>query len=320
MSIQIRGTSGTNANTTTSGELLTAARLTDINNGGLPVRFGSETPTTATINGGAAGIIVGPVDVSNAGNVTFIIANADPNVPYDGRPYIVFEQSSDAVTWAALPVMRSDTNVVKADRLLEPGVAGVQLMFDGETEGANWVRVRVVSGPATKALTITVQPGVFPFTPAVAVVTPARTSVLVSAVNHAVGASGVENPLTLTQVRGGVAFITGTSFVSATAGRTFRTQSITLSQVGNSTNNAASTVFRLRFNVTGPATVTSPAVLSCRIATISEPGDYEAISLPFPDGFDVAGDGVAQFMWTVQSTYGGAAPPTVDFLQVGYEF
>lgn len=320
MSILIRGTSGTNAQTTTDGELLTAARLTDINNGGLPVRFGSQTPTTTTINGGAAGIIVGPVDVSNSGNVTFIVANAEPNTPYDGRPYLVFEQSSDATTWAALPVMRSDTNVVKADRLLEPGAAGKQLMFDGETEGANWVRVRVVTGPATNALTITIQPGIFPFTPAVAVVHPARTSVLVSAVNHAVGASGIENPLTLTQVRGGIAFTTGTSFISATAGRTFRTQSITLSQVGNSTNNAASTVFRLRFNVTGPATVTSPVVLACRLATVSEPGHYEAISLPFPDGFDVAGDGVAQFMWTVQSTYAGAAPPTVDFLQVGYEF
>lgn len=320
MSIIIKsGDSGALASVTNDGELKTATRLSDIDQGGLPVRFGSKPAVTATINPGSAGIIVGPVDVSTAGNVTFVIANADAANPFDGQPYLVFEQSSDAVSWAALPVMRSDTNVVKAERLLEPNLVGRQLMFDGETEGANWVRVRVVTGPSTHGMTVTVQPGIFPFTPSMAIVTPARTTVLISGVNLGVGASGVENPLTLTRVRGGVEVVTAASFTES-PGKTFRTQSITLSQVGNSTNNAASSVFRLRFNTTGPATVTSPVMLSCRLATIAEPGAYAAISLPFPDGFDVAGNGIAQFMWTVQCTYGGNLPPTVDFLQVGYEY
>lgn len=320
MSIQIRGANGTTAQVTPDGELRTAVRLTDINSGGLPVRFGSKTPVIATINGGASGITVGPVDVASAGNVTFIVSNAIPDQPYDGAPLLVMEQSSDMISWAALPVVRSDTNVVRADRLLEPNTANRQLMFDGEVEGANYVRCRVVTGPATKAMTITVQPGIFPFTPAVTVVTPTRTSVLVSTVNHAVGTSGVETPLTLTRVRGGAEFITANNFTS-TRGRTFRTQSITLSQVGNSTTNAASTVFRLRLSPTNPTTLANSAVmLACRVATISEPGAYQAISLPFPEGFDFAGDGVSSFMWTMTSTYSGSAPPTVDFLQVGYEF
>lgn len=319
MSIILRsGSGGSLADVTNAGELVTAARLTGAPTGGLPISLGDLPATSYPIPPGSSGVIAGPIEVGAAGNVTFIVKNTNDLTPWQGVPHLVFEQSDDAITWAALPVMRSDSNVVRPDRLLAAGASGVQLMFDAECEGANFVRCRVVTGPTAYGFTVVIQPGMLPFTPSIAVVEPQRTTVTMFGTNLPVGSTDTETALTLTRVRG-AEVVSATSF-GVNPGRTFRSSFTHFSMVGNSSSSAARCTFRLRMNPSGPVTTTSPVLFEVRIATTAVSGAYQNIMMPLPDGAEFAGDGVTQFGYTVNATYSGGAAPTVDVTTVGYEY
>lgn len=315
MSVQLRGTDGRLVDVTSGGELKTFTRI-DPDAGSLPVKSANLPTVYASFAPGTTGI-VGPLDVTEAGNVTFILKNTDPALPFGGSPQMTLEQSDDGVSWAALPAVRTDTNVVKADRFVTGNTPYNSYMFDAECEGVNYVRVRVTVGCATNPMTIGIVPGGTPFTPAVAITEPVRRTVLVSGANLAVGASGVDTMLTLNRVVHGREFDTSTSFLIP-AGKKYRFTNFLVSQVGNSSTSSARTTFQLRFSPTGPVTTASPVMMSTRIATVAQSGDYNNIVLPIPEGFEVAGDGQVQFGMSVNSTF--SAAPTVDVLWVGYEY
>lgn len=131
---------------------------------GVPV-VGASLPTTSgAIAAGSTGT-VGPLDVSKAGNVTFIVKNTVAASPWGGAPVLIFEQSDDSVSWAAVSVVRSDTGLSASTHALGTGAANAELMFDSAMEGVNWVRCRVTTGPTTNGLTIVIQPGGMPFSP-----------------------------------------------------------------------------------------------------------------------------------------------------------
>lgn len=109
-------------------------------------------------------------DVSEAGNVTFIIKNTVAANAFAGNPVIVLEQSDDATSWAPLLAVHSGTGQVASTFTLTPNTANTEVMIDASVEGVNWVRARVTTGPTTNAMTVVISGGGMPFTPVVATI------------------------------------------------------------------------------------------------------------------------------------------------------
>lgn len=277
------------------------------------------TPTTVTVPAATTGVY-GPVDVTTAGNVTFIIKNAAPATPWTGTPTVVFEQSDDSLSWTPLVAVRSDTGEPFSTHTLAAGAANTSIMFNAALQGATAVRVRVTAGTTTGALTLVAQPGGLAFTPAVAVAAPARTNVALYGTALPVGTTGTETLLTLTQQKGVAAAVNANSYL-VPAGRRLRLQTLAFTMVGNATAAAATCIFRLRYNPAGPVTATStPILLPARTAAPSTASSFTSLVMPLPaDGYEIAGDGTAQFGVTVTPTFTTNAP-TVDVLLLGYEY
>lgn len=286
--------------------------------GGLSIKGANGTPVSLNLAAGATGIL-GPIDVSEFGNVSFILKNQVAATAYTGNPVIVFEQSDDGVSWSSMQVVRTDTNSPMSTVVMAPGAANTSVMFDVGVEGVGYVRARVVVGTTTGGLTLVGQPGGLPFSPIVSVAQPVRLPVLLSGVSLPVGASGSEVLLTMTQQKGITATSPSTSF-STPMGKRFRIQTMLLSQVGNNTATVATTIFRMRYNASGPVTTASnPVMMQARLATPAQAGAYQQIVLPIPDGFELQGDGVGTFGVSVNSVY-VSNPPTVDVMITGYEY
>ncbi|WP_394999737.1 hypothetical protein [Acinetobacter sp.] len=137
--------------------------------GGLAVRGASITGTSGAIAAAATGTI-GPVDVSEAGNVTFVLKNTVAASAWAGTPVLVFEQSDDNISWALLAVTRSDTGMTNSTHTLQVGAPSTSIMFDAALEGVNYVRCRVTTGPTTNGITVVIQPSGMPFTPVVSTI------------------------------------------------------------------------------------------------------------------------------------------------------
>lgn len=275
-------------------------------------------PTTVTVNAATAGVL-GPVDITAAGNVTFIVRATNPATGWTGNPVVVFEQSDDGTSWTPLVTVRSDTCQVSATHFLGAGAANTALVFDAALEGVSQVRARLTTGTATGGLTLVAQPGPLAFSPVVSIVPPQRTALTLYGTALAVGATGVETLLTLSQQKGTAAVVAGTGYVIP-AGKRLRVQSLAFTQVGNATAAAAASVFRMRLNPAGAVAVASvPILLPARLASPAAATSFQQLSIPLAEGMEIAGDGVASFGFTVQATYTTTAP-TVDVLLVGYEY
>jgi hypothetical protein len=287
-------------------------------NGGLAVKGSSFAATYGTFAAGATGT-VGPVEVSEAGNVTFIIKNTVPATAFTGKPTIVLEQSDDGVSWGPLVGVRSDTNLSTSTHVLTGGI-GVNgaVMIDCGAEGVAYVRARVTVGPTTAGMTVGIQPGGMPFSPTVSVSYPVRTTFNMFAVSIS-PTSTIEQLFNLTRASGTSANTTGTNFLLE-AGSRYRIGSIVCSQVGHSTATRADTTFRLRLNNSGAATVSSnPVLWAARIGTPATSGAYETFQQTFPEGMELIGDGVAQFAFTYACNY-TTNPPTLNISVHGYEY
>jgi len=138
--------------------------------GGLAVR--GALPATQTLPVTAATPVTGAgLDVSEAGNVSFIVKNTVAATAYTGVPVIVFEQSDDNVSWGPLPVT-STAGATSSSPAIATGAANAEQFFDAGLEGVNWVRVRVVTAQATNGMTVVTQPGGMAFSPSVSAVAP----------------------------------------------------------------------------------------------------------------------------------------------------
>lgn len=300
------GTSGNLASIEADGSMRVTARGAAI------------ASTSATIAAGATGAL-GPFDVSTAGNVSFIVKNALATAGWTGNPVIVFEQSDDQVSWTPLITVRSDTSQALSLHALGPGAPNTSIVFDAGLEGVNWARARITTATTTGALTIVAQPGGLAFSPSVALVYPQRLSVVVYGAALAVGTSGTESLLTLTQQKGLATTNVANSF-TVPAGRRFRLQSMVITQVGSATATAGTTVFRLRYNPAGAVTTAStPILMQSRLAAPAQATSFQQLALPIPDNMEMPGDGIGQYGVTVTPTFTTNAP-TIDVLLVGYEY
>jgi hypothetical protein len=150
--------------------------------GGVAVR--GVLPPIQTLAVTAATPVTGTgLNVSEAGNVTFIVKNTTAATAFTGVPVIAFEQSDDNVSWCPLAV--TSVNLATASQpVIATGVANVSQMFDAAIEGVNWVRVRVITAQATNGMTVITQPGGMAFSPSVASIAPAPA---VSALSNVTG-------------------------------------------------------------------------------------------------------------------------------------
>jgi hypothetical protein len=152
--------------------------------GGLAVR--GALPAIQTLAVTAATPVTGTgLDVSEAGNVSFVIKNTVAATAYTGVPVIVFEQSDDNVSWGPLQV----TGVLGATSSSPPiatGAANASQFFDAACEGVNWVRVRVVTAQSANGMTVVTQPGGMAFSPSVSAVAPAPPTGVITSVAAAI--------------------------------------------------------------------------------------------------------------------------------------
>ena len=134
--------------------------------GGLAVK-GATLPAVSGAVAVATPATIGPADVADAGNATFIVKNTVAASAWAGAPVLVFEQSDDNVSWGPLLTVRSDTAAAASTFTLGVGVANASLMFDAAVEGVNWVRCRATTAPTTNGLTVVIQPGGMAYAPVV---------------------------------------------------------------------------------------------------------------------------------------------------------
>lgn len=149
------------------------------------------------------------LNVSEAGNVSFIVKNTLPATAYQGNPVVVFEQSDDGVSWAPLPVVSTMATgaVFTGPITLPAGVANTSIIFDAGLEGVNWVRARVTTAPSTSGMTIVMAPGGMAFEPAVATMLPTQPASTV--VTAAAAVSTAATATTPTPPAGQYVYVTG---------------------------------------------------------------------------------------------------------------
>jgi hypothetical protein len=146
-----------------------------------------------------------------------------------------------------------------------------------------------------------------------------RTAIVLFAVGAASGATATETAITLTKSAGTAATTAAATFV-VTSGKTFRITGITVGTRGHATATLQTTTFNLRLNTAGAVTTTStPVLLSARAATPATTLAWDRVSIPIPDGLEIAGNGTVQFGITAASTFITNAP-TWDVLITGYEY
>lgn len=301
--------------------------------GGVSVKGAVIIGASASVAAAGTGTI-GPVDVSEAGNVTFVVKNTVAASAYAGTPVLVFEQSDDNVSWGPLSAVRSDTSASSSTFTLAANTASASLMFDSAVEGVNWVRCRVTTGPATNAMTIVIATGGMPFSPAVTSVNQPITKgvqgttgvttqdlkdsgrVMVTYTATALAGVTAEALVSLTPYRDLAAGTAATTH-AVTAGKRLRLQTLTLTMRSTSTVNVGGLV---RFRMLGGAVLVgspvhnSVACMSSNLAT-AVIGNAMSYQLTFPDGFELSG--AMQFGLTQLAS---AITATMDVQVTGYEY
>jgi hypothetical protein len=290
-------------------------------NGGLSVK-GTSIPGVSTSIAAAGTGTIGPVDVSEAGNVTFVVKNTVAASAYAGNPVLVFEQSDDNVSWGPLIVVRADTGAQGSTVTLAPNVANVSLMFDAGIEGVSWVRVRVTTGPVTNALTVAIVVGGMPFSPSVATLD--KKDIGRNQVNFfmtvPVLTTVTDALMSLTGYKSGAAVGAVTAPAVVSAGKTLRIVSATLTYVATATAGTAK--FTLRANTAGVVVLASPAVqvwIAGGQAVVA--GVSQTVSIPIPDGFEfAAGTGIGISMVGLSPTQVAAIAGYGQISLHGFEY
>lgn len=281
--------------------------------GGLAVRGGVITGQSLAVV--AATPVTGTgLDVSEAGNVTFIVKNTVAATAYTGAPVIVFEQSDDNVSWGPLIVVRGDTGLAGSTVTLSAGSSNGEIMFDAALEGVNYVRARVTTAQTLNGMTIVTQPGTLPFAPSVAVsAAPAITKgtqgtsgFMVQRLHdsgrnvtnyfHAVPiiTTVAEVMQTLTGYKSGAAVVATATPAVVTAGKTYRITHVEITYIAATVIGSARV--NLRANLSGAGVVGSPLVKSWQVGipAVFTAGSAMTYSFDYPEGLEFpAGTGIA---------------------------
>jgi hypothetical protein len=324
--------------------------------GGLSVK--GTSPTGQTLAVVATTPITGAgLDVSEAGNVTFVVKNTVAATAFTGVPVIVFEQSDDNVQWAPLPVAGA---TVSSSPVIATGASNTEQMFDAGMEGVNWVRVRVTTAQTANGMTVVTIPGGMPFSPFVAIagigkfaidqttdgttnmvsggaivkgtadahgftMQPMRDCGRVSVMLTATVAStaATETLITLTKSLGLAGTTTGSS-LAITSGKKFRIQSITASARNTTGTTLGIVTVRLRGAVAGATTNASPLQFSTSVAlTAAINVSVLFPSTQVPDGFEIDSNaGTNTFGVTIlhPQWVTGSVVATFDISIIGYEY
>lgn len=120
-------------------------------------------------------------------------------------------------------------------------------------------------------------------------------------------ASSAEDLITFNFAQGTAAPTSGTSFVIPN-GQTLRITSLTIEARGNNTATAQTSAFSLRVNTAGAITTGSTVMYRARVATPATANAVDRITITFPQGLDIVGDGTVEFGMTARSTYATNAP------------
>ncbi len=269
-------------------------------NGGLAVRGASVAGTSGGVSAGGTGT-VGPLDVTEAGNLTVYVSNNPAATAWTGTPVLVFEQSFDSVSWAAMPLQRVDTGVVAATHTLPANTSNGAYTFNGPLQGVNYVRCRIITGPTTGALTVYLDPGGGQFMPFVNIQQPTRN--LVTFFNATpVALTATDTLQSLTSFKSGVAVAATTTPAVVSPGKTLRITGITCSYV--TTTTSAYLLARLRVNLAGLVAIGSPilkpilagatnSVTVANYAGVNASNAADGIELPAGAGLGVSFQGLS---------------------------
>jgi len=306
--------------------------------GGLSIK-GAAIPAVSVAIAAAGTGTLGPVDVSEAGNATFIVKNTVAASPYGAGMVLVFEQSDDNVSWAPLLVVRASDGASVSTHTAAANTANASLMFDTAMEGVSFARVRVTSGPATNGATLVFQGGSLAFSPSVSAVpqpitkgTQGIAGVTTQDLKDAgraivtyyslipVLSTATDTLQSLTGTKGNATVAATVTPAVVTAGKTMRIQRMWATYIATATSGFG--VVRLRYNVAGVAAITSPILLTLAVGSaspvaVNATGSQDA---SVPDGLEVAaGTGIGV---SVQG-FAAATATAVGYIMVGisgYEY
>lgn len=147
-----------------------------------------------------------------------------------------------------------------------------------------------------------------------------RTALSFYANNFASGTTTTETIITWTQSSGTGAVTASTASYTITNGKRLRIQAIQVASRGNATATVQSTVFNLRLNTAGACTVTStPILFAAQSATAAVASAWDRVTIPIPDGYEIAGNGTISICMSAAATFTTNAPTWAVNL-VGYEY
>jgi hypothetical protein len=148
--------------------------------------------------------------------------------------------------------------------------------------------------------------------------TNSRTTVNYYANNVAAGATGVNTAITLNKSYGLSTVSTGTSFVIP-AGKKFRITEISVATRGHVTATAQSTLFSFMTNTAGIISNATNTLMQIQSATAATSLAWDRVMFSLPDGFELQGDGTAQWGFVAAATFTTNAP-TWSINIIGYEY
>ncbi len=281
--------------------------------GGLSVKGAAYASTVVPFT--TSGMLSNPIDVSEAGNVTFYVRGT-----YTGTSTLVFTCSDNGTDWSPLMVQRVDTGLVASQHLVPAQSSGTAIALNAALPGVNFVRILSSGGPATGTLNVAVIAGGMPFQPTVGMQPPLRSHCTFYTAAPAAGLAA-ETLLSLTSTRAGATVAATTTPAVVSAGKTLRITGFSATYIATGATGYG--MVRLRANLAGVATATSPlyrqiAAGAPTPATANSSGSASS-SVPV-DGVEFpAGAGIGV---TVQAYNGsiGAAVGLVLVEVVGYEY
>ena len=256
--------------------------------GSMPITGSILTVGSLSVAAAGTGTMTA-VDVSKAGNVTFVAFNTVAASPWSGAPVLVFEQSYDGTSWAPLQVRREDNGAVGTTHVLPPSTASGAFAFDAAAEGILWVRCRVTTGPGTNGMTVVAVPGVMPFEPVVSTFDRKDAGRVMFSAACTPGTAGVttEGLLSLNVTRDAAAPAALTS-IPVTANKRLRLTQLIVT-VRASAAVASWSRFTLRANPSGAATATSQTVAVVEVGTPAQViGATQTVVVPL-DGLEFTG-------------------------------
>ncbi len=316
MGISLKGGSTTNlAEVSAAGELSTTGSVKALT-------YASSTASIAATLVGSANAAVG--STGGAPVMYVIVKNSAPS-----NLQLNFEGNDGSGNWMALLATRHETGISAPSHnltgFISSGLGG--WVFSVPAVGFTQIRCRLDINTSAQVTAFTFQPAALSYAP-VATTVPARVPVTLFNLGVVAAGTATESVFILQRVKinpsTGIGQSSG-NFYQVPAGRTFRLQSVTFTQVGNSTATAAQTFFRLRGDFQA-ASYTGTIAQVLANGTISTPATafaFDSLTWTFSDGMDIWGGtstSTSSFLNVTYYSQYTTNAPTLGVTMVGYEY